>query len=249
MDRGGERCGVAGWNEQAAGSDDLGQAAAGGGDHGRADTHGLGHDPSELLLPRRGWQRRDGEDVQASVVGGHVAACYRPEEADTLTQPQRAHPILERVPIGAVAHDLQNGAGHTRHRVQQHVHALVSLETTDVANDEAGVVGRSLLPVVEELGIDSQRDDLDVAVESLPPQHVGGLAVADIGGRGTAEQSSLEPTERRRVALEDVLRAEDHDRHRRGAAEPAKEQDFCSRHAGGLLVQVDEVERTPKEPD
>jgi hypothetical protein len=80
----------------------------------------------------------------------------------------------------------------------------VGLQSPHITNTEA-TVGRSVFRRGEARRIDAQRDLTKLTTKSLGAQNAPSLGIADIGSRRSGQSPSLDPAERRRVALEEIL--------------------------------------------
>jgi hypothetical protein len=96
----------------------------------------------------------------------------------------------------------------------------------------------------EPVDVDAESDHADDATKALASKDLTSLAIAHVCASGSSQRGALDPSERWRESLLDVLRAVEGDGRAAVAGESRHDANLPCRKARRLLVDVDHIEAT-----
>ena len=166
--------------------------------------------------------------------------------------PSASARAVSRVELRTGAEDVGAEPVVEGHRAEEHVDPLVADEPAD-ESDPTGTRSGAHGPAARNRSTSTPRGRSSHSpVESLAPEDLTRLRVARVGPGRPAQGGPLQPAERRRVPLLDVLGRGEDEGHARGP-QPAQDHDLGDGQPERLLVQIDQVpvpgsEQPPQRP-
>ncbi len=166
-------------------------------------------------------------------------------KTDAVGNPERTGQGLQSTRLGSGPEDLRGEPTVVSHRPEQDVNTFVDDEPADEADSKVRSRRR---PVdgVEAFDVDTEGQEPPHSSEPFPTQDLPGLGVAGVRPGGPPQGPTLEPAERHRIPLVDVLGR----RHEEGEvrrADSPQHQHLGDGQAEWFFVHVEQIPRSGSE--